>query len=135
MAVAKYQQRCAQCKKNMVQMFSRKQYPICLQCQMKRLDQEIENPEYKKMFDIPKEFYAQSYFLRNIKEACIRFGSLSEKQVEAFKRTVEEMKNPKPKVEESVPLEPTVVSEKEAESVNKPVKRKKGPIRTKRAEV
>ena len=135
MAVAKYQQRCAQCKKNMVQMFSRKQYPICLQCQMKQLDQEIDNPEYKKMFDIPKEFYAQSYFLRNIKEACIRFGSLSEKQVEAFKRTVEEMKNPKPKVEESVPLEPTVVSEKEAESVNKPVKRKKGPIRTKRAEV
>jgi hypothetical protein len=125
MAVAKYQQRCAQCKKNMVQMFSRKQYPICTQCQMKQLDQEIENPEYKKMFDIPKEFYAQSYFLRSIKENCIRFGSLSERQVEAFKRTVEEMKNPKPKMEEEK-------GEKVAESVDTPAKRKKGPIRTKR---
>ncbi len=134
MAGAKYQQRCAQCKKNMVVMFSRKQYPICLQCQMKQLDQEIENPEYKKMFDIPRDFYAQSYFLRSIKEACIRFGSLSERQVEAFKKTVEEMKNPKPKVEEvTAENKEGKVEDKVKEKSSTPVKKKKGPIRTKRS--
>ncbi len=71
---------------------------------MRQLDQPIDDPVFQKMFDIPAEFYAQSYFLRNIKEAYIRFGSLSEKQVEAFKRTVEEMKNPKPPVEETADI-------------------------------
>ncbi len=127
MAVAKYQQRCARCRKNMVQIFSRRQYPICTGCQMRQLDQEIENPEYKKMFDIPREFYVQSYFLRSIKENCIRFGSLSERQVEAFTRTVEEMKNPKPKVEEETVVTTEESTEEKVEAKGSEiVKKKKG---------
>ena len=61
---------------------------------MKRIDQPIKDAKFKKMFDIPKEFYEQSAFLRNIKESCIRFENLTEKQVEAFKKVVKEMKNP-----------------------------------------
>ncbi|PIN73243.1 hypothetical protein COV20_03360 [Candidatus Woesearchaeota archaeon CG10_big_fil_rev_8_21_14_0_10_45_16] len=92
MAEAKYKQRCAICKNNMVEMFSRQQFPICVDCQMKRLEEPIKDPVMKKMFDIPVEFYKKNYFLRKIKESYIRFGSLTEKQVEAFKKTVKEMK-------------------------------------------
>jgi len=92
MAVPKYQQRCGLCKKNMVMMFSRKQFPVCTDCQMKQIDQPIEDPEYKKFFDIPEKFYKESYFLRNIKSSYIRFGSITDNQRDAFLKTVTEMK-------------------------------------------
>ena len=95
MAKVRYQQKCGICKKNMVQMFSTRQFPICTSCQMKQLDQPIDDPVFKKMFGIPKEYYEQSYFLRNIKENYIRFGSLSEKQIEAFKKAVDDLKKGK----------------------------------------
>ncbi len=94
MAKPKFKQRCALCKENMVIMFSSKQFPICVECHMKQIDQPIEDPKMKKFFDIPKEFYEQNSFLRNIKNAYIRFGNLSEKQVEAFEKTVKDLKNP-----------------------------------------
>lgn len=97
MPTPKYKQRCVMCKKNMVLMYSSRQFPICAQCQMKQINQPIEDAKFKKMFDLPEKFYLESSFLRSIKEAYIRFGSLTEKQVEAFKKTVKELKNPKPK--------------------------------------
>lgn len=99
MATPKYQQRCGLCKKNMVQMFSTKQYPVCTECNLKQINQPIDDPEYKKFFDIPEKFYKESYFLRKIKESYIRFGSISDKQKEAFQNTVKEMKSGKPKPE------------------------------------
>jgi len=42
----------------------------------------------KKMFDIPEEFYVSNSFLRDIKVKYLRFGNLSDKQIEAFKKTV-----------------------------------------------
>ena len=46
----------------------------------------------KKFFDIPQEYYEQSQFLRSIKRNYLRFERLSEKQIESFKKTVEEFK-------------------------------------------
>ncbi|MBI2662283.1 hypothetical protein HYX11_02380 [Candidatus Woesearchaeota archaeon] len=100
MATPKYQQRCGLCKKNMVMMFSRKQFPICTDCQMKQIDQPIEDPEYKKFFDIPEKFYKESYFLRNIKSSYIRFGSITENQRDAFLKTVVDMKKGKKETKE-----------------------------------
>jgi hypothetical protein len=91
----KFKQRCAICKNNMVIMYSYRQFPICVDCHMKQINQEIEDPKMKKFFDHPKSLYEKSSFLRNIKQAYIRFGNLSEKQVEAFKKTVKDLKNPK----------------------------------------
>jgi len=53
---------------------------------------EIEDPELKKLLDIPEKYYDESMFLRNIKINCLKFGSLSEKQIEAFKKVVEDLK-------------------------------------------
>ena len=83
------------CKDNMVIMYSHRQFPICVVCHMKQIDKPIEDPKMKKFFNIPKKLYEQSNFLRNIKQAYLRFGNLSEKQVDAFKKTVKDLKNPK----------------------------------------
>ncbi len=91
----KFKQRCALCKDNMVVMYSGRQFPICVSCHMKRIDQPIEGEKYKKLLDIPKESYKKSLFLRNIKESYLRFGSLTEKQVEAFRKTIKELKEGK----------------------------------------
>lgn len=46
----------------------------------------------KKLFNIPEEFYKTNGFLRSIKINYLRFGKLSEKQIECFQKTVKEMK-------------------------------------------
>lgn len=53
---------------------------------------EITDPEMKTLFDIPTEFYKHNLFLRNIKIAYLQNGKLSEKQIAAFKKIVEKMK-------------------------------------------
>ncbi len=109
MPLPRFKQRCAICKKNMVVMYSFRQFPICSECHMKRISDPVTNPKYKKMFDLPRELYEKSLFLRNIKESFQRFGSLTESQVSAFKKAVEDLKNPKP-VEE-VKEEPIEITE------------------------
>ena len=47
----------------------------------------------KKFFDIPESFYEENVFLRDIKLNWLRYHNLSERQIEAFKNTVERMKN------------------------------------------
>jgi hypothetical protein len=89
--MAMYKQKCAICKKNFVLM-SGHGFPICYDCQKQELQGAIKDPEMKKMFDIPEEFYRQSYFLRSIKVNYLKFGKLTEKQIEAFKKVVKEMK-------------------------------------------
>lgn len=58
---------------------------------MKNWD-EIKNPKYKKLFDIPKEFYEGSFFLRSVRDYYDRAEKISKKQEQAFKKTVEELK-------------------------------------------
>ena len=57
------------------------------------MDSEIEDPVMKKMFDVPEQFYMDNSFLRRIKVNYIRYGNLSEKQIEAFKKVVDQLKN------------------------------------------
>jgi probable phosphoglycerate mutase len=61
---------------------------------MKEINAPIDDPKFKKLFDIDQKYYEESSFLRSIKGNYLRFGSLSERQIETFKRVSEEMKNP-----------------------------------------
>lgn len=90
--MAKYKQLCTLCRRNHVTIEYYKQKPICPECEMKNWE-EVKSEKYKKIFDISKEFYTKSYFLRNVRDYYEKFGKLSEKQIEAFKKTVEKMKN------------------------------------------
>ena len=101
MARPKFKQKCVMCKEDWVIMMSRNQFPICVKCHMKQIDKEIKDSKMKKFFDIPQKFYEENTFLRNIKQAYLRFDKLSEKQVEAFKKTVKDMKEGKGKKDES----------------------------------
>ena len=93
--MVRYKQRCFICKKNMVLITSGRQKAICIPCQTVDFDKPIEDPAMKKMFDIPKELYEENYFLRDIKSKYLRFGNLSERQIEVFKKVVKEEKKKK----------------------------------------
>jgi hypothetical protein len=87
-----FKQKCIRCKKN-YQLASRKdRYVICFECQKNEFNEPIEDNEMKKLFDIPLQFYIDNMFLRDIKIKYIKFKNLSEKQIEAFKKTVNKMK-------------------------------------------
>ncbi len=96
----KYKQICAICRKNHVLISSRNQFPICTACSMREISKPIEDETFRKMFDIDQALYEQSSFLRSIKSNYLKFGSLSEKQIETFKRVAEELANPKAAVKE-----------------------------------
>jgi len=91
----RYKQKCFKCRKNWVTVTRRDKFVICYDCQKDELIQEIKDPKMKEMFNIPEEFYRTNPFLRSIKMNYIRFEKLSEKQIEAFKKTVEKMKEEK----------------------------------------
>jgi hypothetical protein len=91
--MVQFKQKCSRCKVNYMVVTSRTPYgAICYDCQKKELEGEITDPEMKKMFDVPEQFYKDSSFLRSIKVNYLRYGKLSEKQVDAFKIAVEKMK-------------------------------------------
>ena len=87
-----YKQLCLACKKTMVLVTSRSRHAVCYECQKPELKGKIKDPSMKKMFNIPEEMYKQNSFLRSVKINYLKFGSLSEKQVEYFKKTVDELK-------------------------------------------
>lgn len=87
-----YKEKCRRCKKNMVLVSSRNRFPMCYECQKNELRGKVKDPEMKKMFDIPEEFYMQNSFLRSIKMNYLKFGSLTEKQIEIFKKVVNDLK-------------------------------------------
>ena len=53
---------------------------------------EVKNPQMKKLFNIPEQYYKDNSFLRSVKINYLRFGSLTEKQVETFKKIVKQIK-------------------------------------------
>lgn len=87
-----YKEKCRRCKKNMVLVSARNRFPMCYDCQKTELGGKIKDPEMKKMFDIPEEFYRQNSFLRSIKMNYLKFGNLTEKQIEVFKKVVNDLK-------------------------------------------
>lgn len=91
-----YQQKCMKCKKNYVAVSGRKnRFIVCYECQKKDLEGKISDPKIKNLFDIPEEFYKENSFLRDIKINYLRYGKLSEKQIEAFRKTVKQMREEK----------------------------------------
>ncbi|MBS3145896.1 hypothetical protein J4414_03785 [Candidatus Woesearchaeota archaeon] len=87
-----YKELCRKCRKNYVKITSKEKYPVCYECQKKELDGKIKDSKMKKFFEIPEDFYRENNFLRSIKLNYLRYGNLSEKQIEAFKKTVRNMK-------------------------------------------
>jgi PHP family Zn ribbon phosphoesterase len=86
-----YKQKCKRCNKNYVLSGLRSRYIVCDECQKREYSQEVTDPEMKELFDIPEEHYQKNYFLRDIKAKYLKYGSLSEKQIEAFKRAVKDL--------------------------------------------
>ena len=82
------------CKKNWVIVSRSVQYQQCYECEKDKLVGEVKDPELKKLLDIPDEYYKENAFLRSIKINAIRFGSLTEKQKEAFKKALDKMGRP-----------------------------------------
>lgn len=89
----KYKQKCSRCRKNYVVVTWKTRFPVCYDCEKKDLQGTITDPVMKKLFDIPEDFYKNNAFLRDIKINYLRFGRLSDKQVDAFKKAVEKMKS------------------------------------------
>lgn len=90
-----YQQRCGRCKKNFVMVSRGAQFVTCYPCQKAEMSGEIKDAAMKKMFDIPEDLYMKNAFLRDIKIKYLRFGNLSEKQIETFKKVAKELSEKK----------------------------------------
>ncbi len=94
MAKLQFKQKCKICNDYWV-LIKYREYPICVKCQMKQvISEEITDKKYK-FLDIEEQLYNKSRFLRNIRVSYNRYKELSEKQIEAFKKTVKDLKNPK----------------------------------------
>lgn len=89
---ARYKKLCYRCKKNYVLVSGNQPYVVCYECQKPELNKEIKNKKMKKMFDIPEKYYKENSFLRSIKSNYLRYGKLTEKQIQAFKKVVKDMK-------------------------------------------
>lgn len=60
---------------------------------MKKRWNPIENKKYKALFNIDDKLYEENSFLRSVRDYYNKFGKLSQKQINAFKKTVKEIKN------------------------------------------
>ena len=89
--VVKFKKKCIKCNKNYAIVSPKERYVVCYECQKKEMQGEIKDKGMKKMFDIPEQYYKDNSFLRDIKIKYLRYGSLTEKQINAFKKTVERM--------------------------------------------
>lgn len=93
--MVQYKQKCEQCKKNYVTVSTwphRHGPTVCYECEKKQMIGNITDPPMKKLFDIPEDFYQRNSFLRKIKISYLRYHSLTENQINAFNKTVDELK-------------------------------------------
>jgi len=90
--MASYKILCYRCKKAYVPASWKDKFVTCYDCSKNESSAEIKDPKMKKMFDIPEEYYKENAFLRNIKLNYIRYNSLTDRQIEAFKETVKKLK-------------------------------------------
>lgn len=88
----KYKQKCSKCRKNYVIVSRRTRYIVCYDCQKQELEGIIKDSQMKELLDIPEEYYKNNAFLRSIKINYLKWGKLTEKQIEAFKKGIEKMK-------------------------------------------
>ena len=91
--MAKFKKKCSRCKKNYIKVSSLKyNYVLCYDCQKTELKGEITDPKMKKLLNVPEEYYKDSVFLRSIKINYLRYQRLTDKQIEAFEKAVEKLK-------------------------------------------
>ena len=57
-----------------------------LRMRKRRTKGEITIPSYKKLFNIPEEYYKENAFLRSIKINYLKYHNLTDKQIETFKK-------------------------------------------------
>ncbi len=87
--MTQYKQKCSKCSVNYVLVNSwRERNPVCYECQKKEMEGIIDDPVMAKMFDIPEELYLNSHFLRSIKVNYLKYGGLSDRQIESFQKAV-----------------------------------------------
>lgn len=91
--MVRYKQKCVICKERWA-LTTPRQQPVCTDCESKLLSKPIKDPKIKKMFNIDPKFY-ENPFLKSIRLNYSRYGYLTERQVAAFKKVVEDLKNPK----------------------------------------
>lgn len=90
--MARYKQRCSVCKKNWSLVTSyRQRFVVCIPCEMQEIMKPIKDAKFKKLFALPLELYKENSFLRSVRYQYGRFGSITERQLEAFKKTVKEL--------------------------------------------
>jgi len=95
--MASYKKLCYRCKKNYVPASWKDRFVTCYDCTKKESSVAIQDPKMREMFDIPEEYYKENSFLRKIKLGYIRYNSLTDRQIEAFKETVKKLKKPSKK--------------------------------------
>ena len=93
----RYKQKCPRCRTNYVTVSWRNRNVVCFECQKNELEGEITDPDMKRLFDLPEEFYRENSFLRNIKISYLKWGKLSDKQADAFRKTVKKLKEERKK--------------------------------------
>tara|TARA_Y100000310_G_scaffold257116_1_gene265131 strand:- start:1204 stop:1512 length:309 start_codon:yes stop_codon:yes gene_type:complete len=96
MAYPKFKQKCKICKAVWT-VVNRREFPICVECHMKQIfsggfeNNKVTDKKYK-FLNVSKELYERSRFLRNIRQSYFRYEELTENQINAFKKTVKELK-------------------------------------------
>lgn len=91
MVAIKFKQKCSKCNTNYVVTAKKVPYIVCYDCQKEDLEKEIDDPFVKNLFNIPIDYYRENAFLRNVKINYIKYKTISEKQISAFKKIVEEI--------------------------------------------
>jgi hypothetical protein len=91
MARLKFKQKCKICKECWI-LVKYREYPICVKCHMRQIFAEKVEDKKFKFLNVDKKIYEQSRFLRNIRQSYLMYKSLTDKQIETFKKTVKDLK-------------------------------------------
>lgn len=94
MPLPKFKQKCKVCKQEWV-VLNRREYPICVKCHLRQIFSEEVTAKKYLFLNLPSEIYGKSRFLRNIRQSYLINKALTKKQIDAFKKTVEELSKEK----------------------------------------
>ena len=92
MARLRFKKKCNICKEKWVLVKSR-EYTICVPCHMKKIFSEEVTDKAYDFLNADREIYEESRFLRNIRQSYLMYKELSDKQIEVFKKVLEDVKN------------------------------------------
>jgi len=92
----KFKQKCKICHQEWV-VINYREFPICISCHMRQIMSEKVTAKKYLFLNIDKKLYEKSRFLRNIRQAYLMYHELTKKQIDAFKKTIKDLKTPKSK--------------------------------------